>query len=160
MSTLTWHEQLALGDEKLDGDHRALLEGLAQLNAQIEAGAPVAQALTLFDAIIAATSTHFELEEQWMAASGFARDNCHSTQHAMVLRVLGEVREHVAQKAELTPLRSLIAELAAWLPAHVDMMDAALVYHLRQVGFDPATGQCSQALPAQALTSCGSGACG
>lgn len=47
----------------------------------------------------------------------------------------------------------MAAELAVWLPSHIDAMDAGLAYHLRQVGFDPATGHIAhpEALPQQPL---------
>jgi hemerythrin len=100
------------------------------------------------------------MEEGWMAATGFAPENCHSRQHAMVLDVLRQVRAHTADAGDLAPLRALMPELAQWFPSHAEMMDAALVFHMQQVGFDPASGSCASAREnAELITSCGSGGC-
>jgi hypothetical protein len=58
-------------------------------------------------------------------------------------------------------IRQLARDLAAWVPQHAQTMDAALALHLRNVGFDPLTGQVAhqERLPAQAITGCG-GHCG
>ncbi len=160
MSILTWNEQLRLGNSRLDDEHREIIDALQAMRATLDAEAALPAVLSQFEGMIAFTEAHFALEEDWMAASGFARDNCHSKQHAMVLEVMEQVRDHVRDEADLGALRTLLDELSAWLPAHVDMMDAALVYHLGQVGFDPATGLCSKPLPEQGLSSCGSAACG
>ena len=131
-----------------------------------------ADALPAFEALLAHTEAHFAMEERWMAATGFAPENCHSKQHQMVLDTLREVRRYALELKDLEPMRIIGPELAQWFPAHAEMMDAALVFHMQQVGYDSTTGvlatpEASEATaslataPAPAaITSCGSSSCG
>ena len=54
-------------------------------------------------------------------------------------------------------VRQMADELGGWFPKHAQAMDGALAQHLRNVGYDPVTGQISvpQALPAATLHGCG-----
>ena len=92
----------------------------------------------------------------------------------MVLDTLREVRRYALELQDLEPMRIIGPELAQWFPAHAEMMDAALVFHMQQVGYDSTTGvltkpeaseatalQSAQAAQtAQPITSCGSSSCG
>jgi len=74
----------------------------------------------------------------------------------MVLNVLHEVRRYALELKDLEPMHIIGKELAGWLPAHAEMMDAALVFHMGQVGFDPITGQTRQPVT-EAAHACGGG---
>jgi len=116
--------------------------------------------LALWDRLIAHTAEHFAQEDRWMQATGFAPDNCHSSQHAIVLKIMREGAEKGA-KGDLGVIRQMAYELTVWLPHHVSAMDAGLVLHLKSVGFNTETGQIDNpdALPQTTLTSCRSEPC-
>ena len=96
-----------------------------------------------------------------MQATGFAPENCHSTQHKVVLQVLREGARKGRDDGDLAVIRQMAHELTLWFPHHAQTMDAGLALHLKSVGYDPATGQLASpdALPTGALTGCGSGSC-
>ncbi|QPF74724.1 hemerythrin [Roseateles sp. DAIF2] len=162
MSTtpLTWSDKLVLKQPQLDHTHE---EFVALLNAYGAALASGADALPAFRELLAHTEAHFAMEEAWMAATGFAPVNCHSSQHAMVLNVMREVVRHATELNDREPMSIVLGELSQWFPAHAEMMDAALVYHMEQVGFDPASGQCRDGASAPAggqhAGGCGSASC-
>jgi hemerythrin len=159
MSILTWTDALALQQPQIDQTHQEFVALLNELAVALQtSGDP----LPVYRELLAHTETHFAMEEGFMAATGFAADNCHSKQHAMVLDVMRQVLTHAQTLQDLDPLRNLLPELVNWFPAHAEMMDAALVYHMAQVGFDPATGAFSQPAMAGAepISSCGSKGCG
>jgi hemerythrin-like metal-binding protein len=155
MSALTWSEGLELGLSFMDETHREFVELLAQCEAAGDAALPA-----LWDTLIAHTDDHFGREDAWMAATGFASGNCHSTQHKVVLQVLREGGAR-ARQGDLAPIRQMVVELAAWFPQHAQTMDAALALHLRGVGYDAASGRVlePQRLPAQAISGCGGASC-
>ncbi|MCH7342229.1 hemerythrin domain-containing protein [Pelomonas sp. CA6] len=159
MNVLTWNDSLVLNQPQIDQTHEEFVDLLNQL-AQVLA--TDADPLPTFREVLAHTEEHFAMEERWMAATGFAPENCHSSQHAMVLNVMREVVRHATELRDLEPMRIVVGELAKWLPQHAEMMDAALVYHMGQVGYDPATGQIARPPAAEAapISSCGSGSCG
>ena len=97
-----------------------------------------------------------------MRLTGFAPENCHQSQHRQVLQVLQEIERQLLE-GRAADLRRLIGELGAWFEHHAQTMDAALAFHCAQVGFDTATealhGEAAAALPAEAITGCGSRSC-
>ncbi|MDC8784366.1 hemerythrin domain-containing protein [Roseateles koreensis] len=158
MNTLNWSESLALQHAQIDQTHQEFVALLNRWGAAL-AGQDEAEMLSLYEALLAHTEAHFAMEEGWMAATGFAPENCHSKQHAMVLDVMRQVLAHVQAQRDFEPMRNLLPELLNWFPAHAEMMDASLVYHMKEVGFDAATGHLAKPLPAAAISSCGSSSC-
>ena len=154
MAVLQWSPALELAHAEMDAVHRAFVEMMAQVEA-----APDSQVQACWEALIAHTQAHFDQEDRWMQATGFAPQNCHSTQHQVVLQVLRESLQ-VAQAQRVAVIRRLLAELGPWFLQHAQSMDAALALHLKSLGHEPASGQLSHPsrLPAQAIMGCG-GAC-
>jgi len=151
---LTWTDALALQQPQIDRTHQEFVELLNALAAAVLPQASTS-ALPAFDALLAHTEQHFAMEEGWMAATGFTPENCHSRQHQMVLELMREVRSCALEKNEWEPLARLVPALAEWFPQHAEMMDAALVFTMQQLGFDPAQPQ-PVAAPASAGAGCGS----
>ncbi len=171
MTTLTWTETLALQHPQMDTTHEEFVALLAATDAAL--AGPEPELLARFEALVDHTVEHFAQEERWMAASGFAPENCHAMQHQSVLGVMVGCARRAGSEGgdgepvDFEPLRMAVGELAVWFPQHAQMMDAALAQHLEAVGFDIATGQYRELAlhgdgdpPAAAITGCGSGHCG
>ena len=161
MTALTWTDTLALQHPQIDATHEEFVALLADTDAAL--AGPEAALLARFQALVDHTVAHFAQEERWMEAAGFAPENCHAVQHQAVLGVMQACAERAAEADEpdFEPLRVAVGELAVWFPQHAQMMDAALAQHLEAVGFDPATGQCREAMLAdgEVIAGCGSRAC-
>ncbi len=158
MTTLAWTDNLVLNQPTLDTTHQEFVEHLNAFGAALDAGE---DALPAYHALLAHTEAHFAMEEDWMARCGFEPQNCHSSQHAMVLNVMREALRYATELNDREPLNILRTELAGWFPQHAEMMDAALVFTMEQRGFDPVTGECREAVTADAGASgCGSSSCG
>lgn len=155
MPTLQWSDSLALGVPEMDTTHQEFVALLAQV-----VRAPDDALLPLWRELVAHTDDHFAREDHWMQSTGFSSTNCHSTQHQVVLQVLRE-GDRRGSAGELAVVRQMADELGTWFPMHAQAMDAALALHLRNVGFDPVTGQVTlpQALPAQSIQGCGGSSC-
>jgi hemerythrin-like metal-binding protein len=160
MAAITWNETLALQQPRMDQTHREFVDLLVQLEHRLEA--PPVEVLSCYDEFLAHTEQHFAHEERWMAAIGFAPENCHAANHANVLNVLREVRRRLADDADVATVRLLVPELAQWFPAHARSMDAALALTMAELGFDPETCTLKRPLAAGAapITGCGSASCG
>ena len=158
MTTLTWTDDLALGQPHMDATHVGFVERLAALGRAQDTPAAVAPALA---ALVDHTADHFAQEERWMAALGFAPQNCHAFQHQAVLNVLREVQRQHATQANDAVVRQLVDELALWFPQHAQMMDAALAETMAIRGFDAETGAMSRppAPQAELITGCGNSSC-
>ena len=152
---LQWSNALVLDMPIMDDTHQEFVELLAHVTCSSDEAL-----LPAWSALIAHTQHHFDQEDRWMAATGFAANNCHTTQHQVILQVMreGEARGH---NGDLDTVRHMAHELGLWFPQHAQSMDASLALHLRSAGYDPRTGVISQPqhLPSQALQGCG-GHCG
>jgi len=159
MTTLTWTNDLALNQPQMDATHQEFVELLADADNALPG--PEDRLLERFDRLVAHTVEHFEQENRWMAATGFAPENCHSFQHQAVLQVMVECARRAREASDFEPLRLAVGELATWFPQHAQMMDASLAQHLVAVGFDPVTGQCREMALAEGepITGCGGSSC-
>ncbi|MDR7331669.1 hemerythrin domain-containing protein [Roseateles asaccharophilus] len=158
MTTLAWTDRLVLNQPTLDDTHEEFVGLLNAFGSALDDGV---DALPAYHALLAHTEAHFAMEEDWMARCGFEAQNCHSSQHAMVLNVMREALRYATELNDREPLNILRTELAGWFPQHAEAMDAALVFTMEQRGFDPVTGECREPAAAEATDSgCGSSSCG
>ena len=158
MTALTWNESLALNHAQMDRTHAEFVQLLAAAADALPG--PDAELLQAFDLLTLHTVEHFAQEDRWMAATGFAPASCHAYQHQAVLAVMQECVKRAREGGDFEPLRLAVGELAIWFPQHAQSMDAALAQHLESLGFDPTSGACRHAAPADALTGCGGSNCG
>ncbi|MBP6900948.1 MAG: hemerythrin domain-containing protein [Burkholderiaceae bacterium] len=162
MTALAWTPELQLDHPQMDHTHEEFVALLAEADAAL--AAEPAQLLARWQALCSHTVEHFAQEDRWMAATGFAPENCHAFQHQAVLQVMQECERRAREQDDFEPLRVAVAELAVWFPQHAQMMDAALVHHMAQVGYDPVSGRCARPLggdgePAPAISGCGGSSC-
>lgn len=131
---MPWSPSLALDMPMMDETHE---EFIALLGQAVQA--PDETLLARWALLIDHTQQHFDREDQWMADTGFAADNCHATQHSVILQVMREGGKR-GLLGELDLVRQMAHELGLWFANHVQSMDAGLALHLRSAGFDPVTG--------------------
>jgi hemerythrin-like metal-binding protein len=158
MTTLVWTDALRVNQPLMDRTHEEFVELLADVH-RAKAEGDLARVLSAFERLLEHTVEHFGQEDRWMRATGFSPDNCHARQHTMVLDMMHEVLRLAREEGRREPLAFLLGELAQWFPAHAQMMDAGLAFHMAQVGFDPLTGEVAGSLPDTELTHCGSAGC-
>jgi hemerythrin-like metal-binding protein len=154
--SLSWSEDLQLNHSEMDSTHREFVD---LLNAVLQADDT--HLLPRWEALVDHTQDHFDREDRWMLATGFTADNCHASQHQIILKIMREGTLR-GRMDELHVPRQMARELTVWFPQHAQAMDAALALHLQEVGFDTATGTIAhpQALPLQSIESCGGSTCG
>jgi hemerythrin len=159
MSTLEWTESLALAQPQMDATHQEFVVLLGAVEHALEHEPD--EVPQHFGALLDHTVEHFGQEERWMGAIGFAPENCHAFQHKHVLDVLREVKGVVGQTGDAQILRRLVTELAAWFPAHAQMMDAALAETMAACGYDAVTGTMTRPPAAETppITGCGGASC-
>lgn len=158
MTLLAWTAELANQHPQMDATHQEFVVLLNELEA-----ARVAQAddvIARYDALVEHTIEHFAQEDRWMAATGFTPENCHSNQHKQVLDLLREVRRRVVDEGQDELIPRLLPELATWFEQHAQSMDAALIFHMGEVGYDATSGQIERPIqPEAAISGCGGSTC-
>lgn len=160
MTALTWTDNLALQQPRMDSTHHEFVDLLNAVAARLDSSRDrLAQAL---DAFVQHTAAHFAQEEDWMQRMGFAAQNCHSLQHGQVLELVREVQRRLVEEGEVEVVRSLVPALAEWFVVHAQSMDAGLAQSMAACGFDPDTGSLQRALAGAdaPVTGCGGSNCG
>jgi hemerythrin len=125
--------ELRLGDARTDATHLEMLEIVRDV--RLASGA--SKEARYFE-LVAHTAEHFAQEERWMLATGIDAGHCHFNQHADVLQVLKEV-ERLTRAGDTQYIDRATDALLEWFVPHALSMDAGLVTHLQQQGFDTAT---------------------
>ena len=72
---IAWNDELLTRQPQMDATHREFVDHLVRVEATL--GQPDAVLLPRYDALVAHTVEHFAQEDRWMAALGFAPQNCH-----------------------------------------------------------------------------------
>lgn len=125
MALLEWTEALVLGEAQMDATHREFVECLNALG-EADDGTIGPE----LDRFIAHTESHFQDENERMAATGFPPSHCHLNEHEQVLKICREVRTMVAD-GKLHVGKVLANELAPWFKNHAATMDSMLAYWLK-----------------------------
>lgn len=157
MPTLTWSDELVLDHPAMDATHEEFVALLGAAEAALAESAPAA--LAAYAELLEHTVEHFGQEDRWMVETGFARENCHSFQHAQVLGLMREVERLAREMGDFGPLQRVLPELGAWFRMHAQSMDASLATHLDSIGHDAATGHVARPPAAQSITGCGGASC-
>ena len=150
--TMEWTQDLLLGDERTDVTHQEFVD-LVNATAACEPE----QQLAKFQELLAHTVEHFAQEERWMLATGISADFCHFSQHNNVLDIMREV-DRRAGAGELDLIPRMLEALVEWFPMHAISMDAALVTHLKDKGYDTRTENLPEGVSINTaeMSSCGS----
>lgn len=153
--SMQWSEDYTLNNPVMDDTHHEFVE---LLNTVLQSSDPTL--LAAWEALVDHTQDHFDREDRWMVATGFSANNCHTSQHKIVLQIMRE-GTNAGRAGELHVPRQMARELVVWFSQHAQTMDASLAMHMEQVGFDTATGSIAhpQALPQASIEGCSTEAC-
>jgi hemerythrin-like metal-binding protein len=131
MSTIAWNPDFETLHPQMDDTHREFVDLLLQVEAAL--ASDDAALLARYDALGAHTVDHFAREDAWMAANGFAAENCHSMQHKQVLEVVAEVRRLFVDQGRREYVEQLLPALMQRFSQHSQAAD----YGLAQILLHP-----------------------
>lgn len=98
---IEWHDGLALGDERVDVQHRELIRRIAAIPDDQSPCAPA-----LLEELFDYAAGHFAAEEAYMAELGFPELPAHRAVHRTLLRTLKSYRaEYEAGRHDLYSLK-------------------------------------------------------
>lgn len=133
---LDWSDDLSVGIEELDEQHRALM---ALVNAMHDAmhrrhGGEMVE--DILNQLLEASRIHFAVEESLMRILDYSQYMEHKAQHADLLDHLGKLTEGVAT-GEILINFELLHELKIWLVKHVQESDRQYGEHFLAAGVNP-----------------------
>ena len=123
MPLMLWTEELSVGVEALDADHRQLFAMVNGLFDAIEGGTEAELLGALFDAIIDYTRDHFAREEALMAVRHYPGLAAHRIEHIQLAERVHELRRNFLAGG-LEPVRQdLLVLFKTWLTSHIRVTD-------------------------------------
>ena len=138
MSILTWNDQLLVGIDSVDKQHRHLVELINRLDELSALGADMPTVLDTVKQLVDYTVYHFEHEEQLMAAANFnpKLQTEHCQQHQEFVDKMRKV--HIEAQSDVSVLsKDLLDFLVDWLCHHILKTDKLMAISLNQ-GVDAA----------------------
>lgn len=131
MAFLTWTSDLDTGIEKIDFEHRKIVEKINRLHAAQAAGDRAAIG-GLMEEMIQYTATHFREEEELMRRSGYEYVDAHKGVHdRFVDKVTALHRSHLNGNDTAEQLADLLGN---WLFSHIKLNDRAYVEAMKAAG--------------------------
>lgn len=135
---LQWREQLSVGNDLIDNDHRHLIGIIDKANASLQAMSR-AGLLAALDQLHKYSKVHFSLEEKIAEAVGFPDVKQLHTSHDDLLQNLGRLAEEIGEQWDAPAAEHFGKFLRDWLINHVIKEDMLLKPYLKKFSprFDP-----------------------
>ena len=118
-----WRDDLRIGDETIDAQHKGFVDQAQRIGGLIAAGAPATQVLSHVAAMVAATKHHFTTEDALLKAIGYPDLASHRIDHAVIV---DQVSDLVAPLTVLTPadeVVTVVRSIVAILLEHLMLKD-------------------------------------
>jgi len=127
MSVMYWTPEIAVGVERIDDEHKALIERVNRLVAAIEEGREEEEIRSLFLFLRDYTQNHFADEEELMKSKGYPDRDSHIAEHRDFRANLDQFEREIGNEEMPAELRRHFDDLIInWLFDHICQRDRAL----------------------------------
>jgi hemerythrin len=139
--SLTWREQLSVGNNVIDSDHRHLIEIINQVEQGMKAKNP-AELMAALNSLFQYSQVHFIREENIAKAAGYEQVPSLSQSHQALLTKLNQIKEEIAgmgQEWSSAAVDHFASFLRSWLIDHIIKEDLLMKPALQKYSpsFDP-----------------------
>jgi hemerythrin len=138
MTFATWHDDLNIGDSKIDREHRELFEMVNALHDAILREEPTIAVKAIVDRLAQHTIDHFQSEEGLMRRYRYPGYNRHKQVHDNLTRKIIKLQKKLA-KQEVAITSDLTAFLQEWLAHHIKGEDRNMILFFQQKAANLAT---------------------
>jgi hemerythrin len=134
--SISWRDELAIGNPQIDGQHRELLERFDQLLAACRRGEGKLELVRLLDFLDQYVVKHFGDEEQLQRESGYPEFQSHQLLHLGFTKRLVDLKRTIKADGEVQVDHVLATNkmLLDWLVQHISTRDRELGQFLREKG--------------------------
>jgi len=123
MAYFVWDEDLDVGVESMNDQHRHLIDLMETVYQKNRGGAPREEILAAVDELGAFVIRHFRDEEAMMAEQGFPGLDAHRQLHANLLRDFTSHTEAFRNGSDATLPEDFMAFLSLWINTHIMAID-------------------------------------
>ena len=130
---ITWREELAVGDERIDNQHKELLERFDKLLGACRGGEGKQELSRLLGFLDEYVVQHFGDEEELQKAHRYPEFESHRMQHVSFVKRIADLKQEIAAEGEIQIDHVLATNkiLLDWLVQHISSSDKALGKYLR-----------------------------
>lgn len=136
--SLEWREQLSVGNDVIDSDHKHLIEIINRIERSLESKA-WEELKNALDSLSRYSTTHFAAEEKIASAVGYAQASRLHESHQDLLEKLDKLKQYLVDEWPPTSVEGFVGLLRDWLIHHVIKEDLLMKPFLskRSPKFDP-----------------------
>lgn len=124
-----WRDELSVGDDVIDDDHRNLINIINDYDRALETGS-VDHIVGVFDRLKAYTQEHFDREENLQRAIHFDEVKSHKEKHEEMIRTLDDIHRSFLEK-DRESVEKLKILLRDWLIQHIIKQDLKMIPYLK-----------------------------
>ncbi|HRD68172.1 MAG TPA: bacteriohemerythrin [Candidatus Competibacter sp.] len=133
---IEWSNELSVGIEEIDSQHKVLLDLLNQVHEAIQQGRTVEVTGDIIDRLDEYTRVHLAVEESLMRILHYPDYERHKEEHDKLVAQLGDLRAKLAKGKGAIGFE-LAFLLKNWLTKHIMEVDQRYVSHFLSYGISP-----------------------
>lgn len=123
MPLIEWTNELSVGIQSIDEQHKKLVNMINALNDAKLSGSSNDLLGKIFSGLAAYTQKHFAYEENMFAEYGYSNSEEHKRQHSELIAQVIELKERFMDNPEGTISDDLMLFLKRWLTNHIMRTD-------------------------------------
>lgn len=131
MAYFSWSNDLSVGNEFIDRDHRKLVDMVNALYNALSQGKANDMMGKVLNNLIVYTKEHFGREEAEMRRISYPQYGTHKAEHDKLIREVEQLRVKFDAGGNLNPVQ-VGAMLSDWLRNHIQKVDAQLAAALKK----------------------------
>lgn len=131
MAQFNWTEDLATGNELIDGDHQKLISMVNALFDAMSKGQASDIINKVLNNLIVYTKQHFGREEAEMERIQYMGSISHKTEHAKLIKQVGDLKASLEANQKINVL-AVSSFLSDWLRNHILTVDKKLAAAIKE----------------------------
>lgn len=132
-TVVTWSDDLSVGIQQIDEQHKVLINLLNELNDAIHTGSGKEIRIGVLNKLIEYTRIHFTVEESLMRLLGYSKYDEHKQEHEDLLSEVLAFRDQYVKDPDASSY-NLVFFLKRWLSTHIMKADKAYEKHFLNMG--------------------------
>jgi len=130
MACMEWTRELETGIQKIDIQHRQIVNYINELDDAIQTG-NMEGIRHVIEGVLNYTVTHFEFEEELMQQAGFAGLKAHQQTHEFFMRKVAVLRGRFQEGENVSQM--LLSMLKGWIVSHIKGEDRDYIEAVKRV---------------------------
>ena len=124
MPLIQWNDQLSVGINSIDEQHKKLINMINALNNALAEGQANEVLAKIFDGLAVYTVKHFGYEEELFAQYGYTESQAHKNEHQALIKQVQSLRQKMIDGDFMISVEVMVF-LKEWLTHHILKTDKA-----------------------------------